>query len=130
MTASSEFSLRLLHLLQILPPGRVISYGRLAAAAGSPRGARQVVRFLHSSAERLNLPWHRVVDRHGTIRLPHNGGWELQKALLEAEGVEVDGSGVIDLGRYLWIPSGLQRFTDLAEEGLGGPKSHFTDPMP
>ena len=46
-----------------------MTYGQVAAAAGSPRGARQVVRVLHSMSEKYGLPWHRIINVQGEISL-------------------------------------------------------------
>ena len=70
--------------------------------AGSPRGARQVVRTLHSSSEKENLPWFRVVNREGKISLGKGAGYELQKAMLEDEGVAFDRRDKIDLDEFGW----------------------------
>lgn len=104
------FSERLARIIAAIPAGKVASYGQVAALAGNPRAARQVVRFLNSSAGPLGLPWHRLVNREGRIALPAGEGFELQKALLEAEGLPMDGDGRIadDEGpameRYRWNP--------------------------
>ena len=47
------------------------------------------MRVLHSSAEKEGIPWHRLLRKDGRIALPPGEGFELQRALLEAEGVEV-----------------------------------------
>ena len=96
----------ILEVLKAIPEGRVSSYGRVAALAGNPRGARQVSRVLHSMSEAHDLPWHRVVNAQGQISLPRGRGFELQKALLEDEGVAVCAKGCIDLARFLWRPEG------------------------
>lgn len=93
-----------LAVLRAIPRGQVTSYGRVAALAGNPRGARQVSRILHSMSRSHDLPWHRVVNAQGRISLPRGRGFELQRALLEEEGVRVSSSGGIDLGRFLWEP--------------------------
>jgi len=98
----NESTERIKKTLKSIPHGRVSSYGAVASAAGLPNGARQVVRILHSSAEAEGLPWHRVLRKDGSIALPVSGGFELQKALLEAEGVVVDSSGKVELERFSW----------------------------
>jgi methylated-DNA-protein-cysteine methyltransferase related protein len=100
---ASETTLRIRAVLSRIPNGKVTSYGEAAALAGLPNGARQVVRILHSSAEKEGLPWHRLLRKDGSIALPPGGGLELQKALLEAEGVEVSPSGKVDLRRFGWM---------------------------
>jgi len=100
--APSEASRRIEAILLRIPKGRVTSYGAVAAAAGLPNGARQVVRLLHARAAFAGLPWHRVLKKDGSIALREGGGAELQKALLAAEGVEVSQDGRVDLKRYGW----------------------------
>lgn len=72
--------------------------------AGNRRGARQVVRVLHTFGKKEKLPWHRVVNREGKISLPDHNGYDRQKILLEAEGIVFDHQDRIDLRRYLWCP--------------------------
>lgn len=97
---SSELTNRIAEAIRKIPRGSVTSYGRIAALAGNPRSARRVVWVLRQRGQ--NLPWHRVLRSDGSIGLPRGGGFELQEALLEDEGVEVDPAGRVDLSRYLW----------------------------
>lgn len=71
-----------------IPPGCVMSYGQIAALAGNPRMARQVGWAMHDCPP--DVPWHRVVRRDGSIA---TGDGDVQRALLEAEGVAFDGNG-------------------------------------
>ena len=98
-----EFSLRVIELIAAVPRGKVSSYGRIAAMAGSPRGARQVVRLLHSSGRKFNLPWQRIVAADGSISLPGEMG-DLQRAMLESEDVGFTDAGKVDLKAHLWTP--------------------------
>jgi methylated-DNA-protein-cysteine methyltransferase-like protein len=84
-----------------IPEGRVASYGQVAALAGNPRGARQVARILHSLSGKKGLPWHRVINAKGMISLNGEGG-NLQKSLLEAEGVVFDEAGKVNLDLFQW----------------------------
>lgn len=99
---ASESTLAIVAVVRAVPKGRVLSYGVAAAMAGMSKGARQVVRVLNSKAEAEGLPWWRILRKDGTIALPRGGAFELQKALLEAEGVAVDAEGRVDLGRFAW----------------------------
>ncbi len=95
------FTRNILNVIQAIPEGCVLSYGRVAALAGNPCGARQVSRILHSMSRKHDLPWHRVVNASGRISLPRGEGYELQKALLESEGVHFSPSQRIDLSVHL-----------------------------
>jgi len=98
----NTFTRQIVDVIRAIPKGRVTSYGRVAALAGNPRAARQVSRILHTMSQKHELPWHRVVNASGNISLPRGRGYELQKALLESEGVFVSSSGAVDLSTYLW----------------------------
>ena len=104
MTAKIEdsFHLRVIRVIKKIPRGKVATYGQIAALAGNPRAARQVVRTLHSSSEKNKLPWHRVINGKGAISLPHGNGYELQMALLESEGVAFGMGERVNFDRYLW----------------------------
>ena len=70
-----------------VPPGRVATYGDIAAAAGKPRAARAVGNLMRS-LKIPGLPYHRIVASGGNI-----GGYgaypQLKAALLAAEGLTV-----------------------------------------
>ena len=86
------FTRRAIAAIRAIPEGRAASYGDIASAAESPRAARQVVRILHSMSRKYQLPWWRVVSKNGEISLA-DGGAEMQRQRLLAEGVEVDERG-------------------------------------
>ncbi|MEZ6189031.1 MAG: MGMT family protein [Planctomycetota bacterium] len=83
-----------------IPRGRVSSYGRVAELAGLPRRARLVGTALRGLPPGSGVPWQRVLGASGRISLRGEGA-ELQRALLQAEGVELSGLKV-DLRRYGW----------------------------
>lgn len=98
------FSEQVIQIIQSIPPGKVMTYGMVARCAGSPTGARQVSRLLHSCGRKYNLPWFRIIGSGGQISIPSGDGYDLQKALLEEEGVEFDSRDKIDLDKYQWNP--------------------------
>ncbi|HEX7342704.1 MAG TPA: MGMT family protein [bacterium] len=101
---SDSFHRHIAATIKQIPRGRVATYGQIAAMAGNPLGAREVVRVLHSSSDKHKLPWHRVINRLGKISLGRNQGYKQQKALLEREGVVFGLLDVIDLDRFMWKP--------------------------
>ncbi|MFC0214496.1 MGMT family protein [Paenibacillus chartarius] len=96
----TEFTEKVITVIRAIPEGKVMTYGQVAAEAGSPRAARQVVRILHSMSAPYKLPWHRVIGGKGELRLPDGETLEEQLFLLAAEGVEVTGRRYVDLERY------------------------------
>ena len=89
-----------------VPRGRVTTYGQVALLAGCPGYARQVghaLAALHGS--RTRVPWQRVLakeGRSGRIAILDAVGAAAQRALLEREGVLVDGRGRVRLDEYGW----------------------------
>ncbi|REB07983.1 DNA methyltransferase [Sporosarcina sp. BI001-red] len=101
----NPFTEKVIHAIQSIPPGYVMTYGQVAAAAGNRRGARQVVRVLHSMSASHHLPWHRIINAKGGISTPADAEEKgsRQRQLLEAEGVSFLPNGKIDLNVYRWL---------------------------
>jgi O-6-methylguanine DNA methyltransferase len=100
---------RVLSIVRRIPPGRVATYGDVAALAGRPRAARAVGNIMRG-CRRPDVPCHRVIAANG--RLGGYGGSELLKrSLLVAEGVPIAGSRVRDLERVRWQARPPQRST-------------------
>jgi methylated-DNA-[protein]-cysteine S-methyltransferase len=64
--------------------GRTVSYGQLAAAAGSPRAVRAVGTACATNPLPLVVPCHRVVRGDGSPGR-YNGGAAVKRALLDLE---------------------------------------------
>lgn len=102
--SQTEFSKKVIKLIQAVPKGRVATYGLIAQMAGNPRGARAVGWLLHSSTQKRKLPWQRIIKAGGLLSFPDpSTHFSRQKALLKAEGVDVK-NGKVDLEKYLWRP--------------------------
>lgn len=91
-------------VIRRIPRGRVATYGTVAREAGSPGRARQVGYALAALPDGHDVPWQRVVNARGEVspRSAALGYERLQRTLLEAEGVEFDARGRIDLDRFGW----------------------------
>jgi methylated-DNA-protein-cysteine methyltransferase-like protein len=98
------FTQEVIQIIKQIPEGYVMTYGQIAELAGSARGARQVVRILHSMSKAYELPWHRVVNAKGQIAITDDESRFLQILNLQNEGVEVSDSGWINLEIYRYIP--------------------------
>ncbi len=102
----------------MIPAGRVATYGQLAAIAGgcTPRMAGYAMASVRPED---NVPWHRVINSQG--RISERPGAEVQRAMLEAEGVAFSASGTIDLERFGWTGPGGGRVGDMhAPRRAGG----------
>ncbi|MCS6843857.1 MAG: MGMT family protein [Caldilineales bacterium] len=114
----SNFFEQVYEVVRKIPPGRVASYGQIAAILGHPRAARTVGWALASLPEHLEpeVPWQRVINSQGHIsirNLRHSA--EEQRRLLEAEGVEFDAEGRVDWRRFGWEGPGASSHTGFPE---------------
>ena len=83
-----------------IPRGKVASYGQVAALAGNPKMSRAVGNALHKNPDPGNIPCYRVVNSQGKLAEAFAfGGVNVQKELLEADGIEVI-NGKVDLEKY------------------------------
>ncbi len=86
-----------------IPEGKVATYGLVAMLAGNPRWARVVGYALHNNPAPGVIPCHRVVNREGRVADSFAfGGKDVQRQMLEAEGIVFEKDGHIDLNKYLW----------------------------
>lgn len=98
---------RIYAVVRKVPRGRVATYGQVAALAGLAGHARQAGYALYALPPATAVPWHRVINARGAISLRGPGGDGIhQRLLLEAEGVEFDARGRVNLSRYQWRPRG------------------------
>jgi methylated-DNA-protein-cysteine methyltransferase-like protein len=103
MSKDIEFRELVEILVAQIPPRRVMTYGQLAALCGNARAARIVGGIAHFGDP--DLPWQRVVNKHGGLASGYPGGREGHKQVLEAEGIEVDKDYRIDASKLLWSSS-------------------------
>lgn len=95
--------LRIYEVVRRIPAGRVATYGQVALLAGNPRWARVVGYALHANPNPAGIPCYRVVNREGRLSPAFAfGGENMQRTLLEADGVPFLPDGRVDLGRSLW----------------------------
>lgn len=102
--------------VQLIPEGRVTTYGHIAKLIYRPRNSRQVgqaLKFLPSEDNNENdypfnnenVPWWRVISSAGVISPRLESQMISQRNRLEAEGVAIDeGNGKIRLSEYGWFP--------------------------
>ena len=86
-----------------IPKGRVATYGTVARLAGNPRWSRVVGYALHNNPEPVIIPCHRVVNREGRVAESFAfGGNDIQRQMLEQEGIVFEPDGHINLDKYGW----------------------------
>ncbi len=101
----AQLAARVWEIIARIPPGRVTTYGAIAAGVGMPRGARMIGWLLHSVPEELDLPCHRVVNSQGYL----TGGWnfghpDIMQALLMEEDVPFAGEHRVAIRECIWLP--------------------------
>ena len=94
-----NFAFLVLAIVEEIPQGKVITYGKLAEMAGYPKNSRLVGKVLSNSSYYGSYPCHRVVNVNGRT-VP---GWNQQRSLLENEGVSFKGNGNVDLKKHMWV---------------------------
>ena len=94
---------RVHQLMAQLPSDKVTTYGDLAAMAGSSQAARVVGGIAHTGP--IELPWHRLVNARGGLAVGFPGGQDVQRQLLEQDGIECDEQWhVKEFGERRWRP--------------------------
>lgn len=95
---------KIYEIVRQIPEGKVCTYGQVALLAGNPRWARVVGYALHVNPEFGKIPCHRVVNREGrTAPAFAFGGSDVQRAMLENEGIVFEADGRVDLNKYGWF---------------------------
>ena len=97
------FTARVLGVVRAIPPGRLMTYGDVAARAGRARAARAVGNIMRGCHD-ASVPCHRVVAAAG--RLGGYGGHEaLKRQLLIAEGLRVTRQRIHGFAQARWVPN-------------------------
>jgi methylated-DNA-protein-cysteine methyltransferase-like protein len=103
--SAASFYERVYAAVRKVPRGSVVTYGQVALYLGSPAAARAVGYALSNLPGQNDVPWWRVINAAGSISLKGRGAAaDLQRQILESEGVHFDPEGHIDLNRYRWWP--------------------------
>ena len=98
-----SFNQRVYEIVKQVPLGKVTTYGAIARAIGAPRSSRQVGWALHVNPQPGVIPCHRVLFRDGSLTDGFAfGGRDVQRAMLEAEGVKVSDDYKVDLAEFGW----------------------------
>lgn len=103
----SDFFSQVYEVVKLIPPGRVTSYGAIAAYLGSPGAARIVGWAMNASHHHHEfVPAHRVVNRNGLLTGKlHFDTPNVMKELLENEGIEFNEDQIVNFEKKFWNPS-------------------------
>lgn len=92
---------RIYAIARQIPPGRLASYGQIAAIEG--RCTPRMVGYAMAAVGDRLVPWQRVINSRGSVSdRRHGGGTRRQRRLLESEGVVFDARGRVDFKRFGW----------------------------
>jgi O-6-methylguanine DNA methyltransferase len=104
--SAATFKSKVLAAVRRIPPGRVATYGDVAAAAGSPRASRAVGNIMRECRS-VGVPCHRVIAAGGQLG-GFGGNLQLKRELLRAEGIPVTGSRVKEFRARRWRQRGVR----------------------
>ena len=110
--ARENFNQSVWKIAALVPEGKVATYGQIGSYIPQPGGvsaeeykayrARWVGAAMSACPD--GIPWQRIINSQGKISL--RKGAELQRGLLEDEGIRFDARERIDLARFAWtVPS-------------------------
>lgn len=102
-----EFADKVFSVVQRIPKGKVASYGQVGRMIGAPRSARYVGYALRANPapgiDPDSIPCHRVVFKDGSMASGFAfGGPDIQREMLEGEGVGFTDEGRVDMDRFQW----------------------------
>jgi methylated-DNA-protein-cysteine methyltransferase-like protein len=112
-------------IVRQVPSGKVISYGEVAKYVPLPQGISpqdylaQRARWVGAAMAACpkDVPWQRVINTQGQISIAK--GADVQRRLLEEEGVEFDDRQRVNLKRFGWEGPDIDW---LKENGLLAPE--------
>jgi methylated-DNA-protein-cysteine methyltransferase-like protein len=95
---------RIWRTVQLIPLGKVASYGQIADLAGLPGRARLVGKSLGFVPKNMDVPWYRVLRSNGQIAFPV-GTEQSQKqtGLLQQEAIAIFNNRV-KMSLFKWQP--------------------------
>ena len=93
-----ELIYEILAVVNEIPKGKVATYGQIAELIDRPKNARLVGKVLSMAEFYGRFPCHRVVNHAGRL-VPR---WLEQRALLEAEEVEMRDENHVKIKKYQW----------------------------
>src|SRR5262245_29977539 len=120
----SDFRARVLSIVRRIPPGRVATYGDVAALAGAPRAARAVGTVMRKCRD-PRVPCHRVIAAGGGL-----GGYgaflHVKRDLLRAEGLDVGMTRVRRFAEVRWAAAKMSSGRTAGRGNSPSPRRRLT----
>jgi len=101
-----NFFSKVYQVVELIPYGKVTSYGAIAGYLGS-RGSARMVGWAMNAAHKsiVSIPAHRVVNRNGLLTgKAHFGSPDIMRQLLESEGIIIQGDQIENFNTVFWDP--------------------------
>lgn len=103
---SNSFFELVYQVVELIPEGRVTSYGAIAKYLGAARSSRMVGWALNAlNNSQHHLPAHRVVNRKGLLTGKAHFTGEPMEDLLASEGVTIVDNQIQQLEAIYWDPN-------------------------
>jgi methylated-DNA-protein-cysteine methyltransferase-like protein len=104
-TKHADFFQAVFEIVQLIPYGRVTSYGAIAKCLGTAKSSRMVGWAMNASHSIPGIPAHRVVNRNGLLTgKAHFSGPNEMETRLKNEGIEVVDNQVVNFKVLFWDP--------------------------
>ena len=105
MQGKADFYNRVYEIIDLIPKGRITTYGAIAKALGSARSSRMVGNaIIAAHLIHPELPIHRVVNRIGLLTGKNHYTSPSMQELLEKEGITIKDDIVLDFHKVFWDP--------------------------
>jgi len=110
-TAFNLFCEEAYSLMRRIPPGKVMAYGDVAKQIPLPKGIDSIIyqrigaRWVGYALKNCpdDVPWWRIVNSKGQVSQREGHGSQVQRVLLEEEGVVFNEDGGLSLEKHRWI---------------------------
>jgi methylated-DNA-protein-cysteine methyltransferase-like protein len=101
----SDFFKDVVEVVELIPQGKITTYGMIANYLGAKKSSRVVGWALNKVSKNSEIPAHRVVNRNGLLTGKNNFPTKnYMKDELQKEGLNVKEDSIEDFTKYLWDP--------------------------
>ncbi len=103
--SKKDFFQLVYQVVELVPMGRITTYGAVAEYLGSKQSSRMVGWALNAShLSTTDIPAHRVVNRKGLLTGKMHFKGKPMQTLLEEEGIKVIDNQIQNFDDLLWLP--------------------------